>query len=76
MAKYKRSKKINYPKGYAPFTTVKPKSKLRRTLYELIHGAKAYMPRDKQTKKEMEQISREARILRKKQAEIYGKKKK
>lgn len=75
MAKYKRSKKTDYPKGYAPFTTVKPKSKLKRTLYELIHGSKAYIPRNKEDQKDLEQISKWARKTRKMQRKVYGEKK-
>ena len=70
MAKYKRSSK-----GYAPFTTVKPKSKIKRTLYELIHGSKAYIPRNEQDRKDLEQISRWARKTRKMQSKVYGKNK-
>jgi len=73
--KVKKSKDVDYPKNYAPISTVKPKGKLRRRINELIHGEKTYLPRTPALKKEQEMLSKEARELRKMQRKVYGNKK-
>lgn len=63
----KKSKDVEYPKNYVPISHVKPKSKLRRRINELIHGEKTYLPASEALKREQESLTTHATRLRKAQ---------